>query len=140
MRLAGPIGPIARLQRFLIMGTSPWEVEAAHMVLLDAGLAASFDSRLQSHVGSLFTSIVKFQGTEFGNSILNMSPTQPLVKKPDDFVAEVTAKMDTMRIALSTGNGRAGENIRNSTPAHTPSRSHTNHFSFRLWESNDQQP
>ena len=107
-----PIGPIARLQRFLIMGTSPWEVEAAHMVLLDAGLAASFDSRLQSHVGSFFTSIVKFQGTEFGESILNMSPTQPLVKKPDEFVAEVTAKMDTMRIALSSGNGRAGENIR----------------------------
>lgn len=41
-----------------------------------------------------------------------MSPTQPLVQKPDEFVAEVTAKMDTMRVALSSGGGRAGENIR----------------------------
>lgn len=148
-----PIGAVARLQRFLIMGTSLWEREAAHMVLLDAGLAASFDDRLQSHVGRFFTSIVKFQvitpppprspprhshdashtapsvftscahhppfppsldkqGREFGESILNMSPTQPLVQSPDDFVAEVTAKMHKMRIALSSGDGRAGENIR----------------------------
>ena len=81
------IGPYQRLQRWLIFGESG--ALAPHMVFLDAGLAASFDNRINSHVGSFFSSIINFKGRDFGEAILGMSPTQPLVQNRETFIAEV---------------------------------------------------
>jgi len=105
------IGPYQRLQRWLIFGESG--ALAPHMVFLDAGLAASFDTRINGEVGSFFSSIINFRGRDFGEAILGMSPTQPLVKDPETFIAEVTEKMFEMKADLEVGQGRAGVNIRN---------------------------
>lgn len=105
------IGPYQRLQRWLILGESG--ALAPHMVFLDAGLAASFDSRISGEVGSFFSSVINFRGREFGEAILAMAPTQPLVRCRETFVAEVTEKMYDMKSDLEVGQGRAGVNIRN---------------------------
>ena len=81
------IGPYQRLQRWLIFGDSG--ALAPHMVFLDAGLAASFDSRINGEVVSFFSSIINFRGRDFGEAILGMSPTQPLVQCRETFIAEV---------------------------------------------------
>jgi hypothetical protein len=46
------IGPLARLQRWVFLGES--SAKAPHIVLLDAGLAASFNASLYSHVNDFF--------------------------------------------------------------------------------------
>jgi len=105
------IGPYQRLQRWLIFGEAG--ALAPHMVFLDAGLAASFDTRINGEVGSFFSSIINFRGRDFGEAILGMSPTQPLVRDRETFIAEVTEKMFEMKADLEVGQGRAGVNIRN---------------------------
>ena len=75
-------------------------------------LAAQFDSRIYSNVTGFFESIIKFDGPKFGLAILGLAPTQPYVKSPTDFCAEVTTKMKAMKQEMDDGEGRAGDNIR----------------------------
>ena len=104
------IGYVARLQRWVVFGQS--DALAPHLVLLDAGLAASFPPALYSNVGAFFSSIINFQGPPFAEAILGMAPEQPLVKSRDEFISEISAKMDVMRQNFESGGGRAGDNIK----------------------------
>ena len=40
-------------------------------------------------MSSFFSSIINFRGRDFGEAILGMSPTQPLVQCRETFIAEV---------------------------------------------------
>ena len=71
---------IARLQRYLLIGQSGHRVP--HIVFLDAGLAASFNTTIYSNVQGFFESIIKFDGATFGRAILGLAPAQPYVKSP----------------------------------------------------------
>ena len=71
---------IARLQRYLLIGQSGHRVP--HIVFLDAGLAASFNTTIYSNVQGFFESIIKFDGPTFGRAILGLAPAQPYVKSP----------------------------------------------------------
>ena len=51
-------------------------------------------------MGTFFSSIIQFQGRQFGESILGMSPEQPHVKCRETFIAEVTEKMFVMKADL----------------------------------------
>ena len=101
---------IARLQRWLLIGQTGARVP--HIVFLDAGLAASFNTTIYSNVQGFFESIIKFDGPTFGKAILGLAPTQPYVKSPQTFIEEVTAKMGEQREEMLNGEGRAGDNIR----------------------------
>ena len=71
---------IARLQRYLLIGQSGHRVP--HIVFLDAGLAASFNTTIYSNVQGFFESIIKFDGPTFGRAILGLAPAHPYVKSP----------------------------------------------------------
>jgi aarF domain-containing kinase len=101
---------LARIQRWMLLGQSGERVP--HIVLLDAGLAANFNQHIYSNVQGFFESIIAFEGPKFGRSILGLSPTQPNVKYPEEFVSQVTDLMATQRETLESGRGRAGDNIR----------------------------
>jgi len=101
---------VSRLQRWLLIGQTGARVP--HIVFLDAGLAANFDSRIYSNVTNFFESIIKFDGPTFGHAILGLAPTQPYVASPDAFVDECAVKMREMRQEMDEGEGRAGDNIR----------------------------
>ena len=64
-------------------------------------------------MGTFFSSVIQFEGKQFGESILGMSPEQPHVECRETFIAEVTEKMFVMKADLEEGRGRAGVNIRN---------------------------
>ena len=101
---------IARIQRYLIIGQTGARVP--HIVFLDAGLAAKFDTRIYSNVQGFFESIIKFDGPKFGQAILGLAPVQPYVESPSAFVDEVALKMEQMHQEMEDGKGRAGDNIR----------------------------
>ena len=73
------IGPLARLQRWLVTGETASRVP--HIIFLDAGLAASFDSRISGNVRAFFSSILRFDGDKFGDAVLGLSETQPLRRR-----------------------------------------------------------
>ena len=106
------VGWWARLQRYILIGQSASSDRVPHIVFLDAGLAANFDDRIYSSVQTFFSAIINFDGPGFAKSILGLAPTQPHVKSPDDFIAEVSEKMIEMRQEMLDGEGRAGDNIR----------------------------
>ena len=56
--------------------------------------------------------VIQYDGPNFAKAILGLAPTQPYVKSPDDFIAEVDVKMHEMRSEMLAGEGRAGDNIR----------------------------
>lgn len=100
----------ARLQRYVLIGQSGERVP--HIVFLDAGLAASFNSRIYSNVQNFFGAIISFDGPTFGRAILGLAPTQPHVASPQAFVDDVTQLMESQRAEMLAGEGRAGDNIR----------------------------
>ena len=106
------VGWWARLQRYILIGQAASSPRVPHIVFLDAGLAANFDDRIYSSVQTFFSAIINFDGPGFARSILGLAPTQPHVKSPDDFIAEVSQKMIEMRQEMVDGEGRAGDNIR----------------------------
>ena len=65
------IGPLARLQRYLAIGDSSSRV--AHVVLLDAGLAANFKESIYGNVRKFFESIARNDHVEYGHSILGLA-------------------------------------------------------------------
>ena len=70
------LGPFARLQRWVVMGDASERVP--HIVLLDAGLAASFDDSLYSHVKAFFEAVADDAADKYGDAILNPTPTPNL--------------------------------------------------------------
>lgn len=101
---------LGQLQRWLLIGDRG--ARAPHIVFLDAGLAAKFDDRIFGNVQGFFEAIIGYDGPKFGRAILGLAPTQPRVKDPEGFVAEVAEKMEAMKQEREAGFGRAGDNIR----------------------------
>jgi len=108
------IRPWARLQRWLVMGNPSATVP--HIVLLDAGLAASFNQRIFSSSKSFFDAVVRMDGPAIGNAILGLAESQPFVDGTpgarEAFVAEVAAKCEAQQAEFHRGEGRPGDNIR----------------------------
>jgi len=106
------IGPLARLQRWVVLGDS--SPQAPHIVLLDAGLAASFDPKIYSHVSEFFSAIVDNDGVFMARSILNLDPQgQPFVKDREAFVVECADVFERHhRQFEDLSEGRAGDNIK----------------------------
>jgi len=104
------ISLLARLQRWLVIGDSSSCV--AHIVLLDAGLAAKFNDEIFSDVHNFFDAINKFDGRRLGTSILGLSPTQPYVKSREAFIQEVIAKMEVQTGEYAEGGGDSAANMR----------------------------
>jgi aarF domain-containing kinase len=108
------IRPWARFQRWLVMGNASSTVP--HIVLLDAGLAASFNERIFASSKSFFEAVVKMDGPALGKAILGLAESQPYVDaKPgarEAFIAEVAAKCEAQRAQFHQGEGRPGDNIR----------------------------
>lgn len=104
------LGPFARLQRWLVMGDASERVP--HIVLLDAGLAASFDASLYSHVKAFFEAVADDAADKYGDAILNLSRTQPYLPSRELFKREVREKCERQKEQFNAGGGRAGQNIR----------------------------
>ena len=104
------IGLLARLQRLLVLGD--FSPRVPHIILLDAGLAASFHEGIFSNVRSFFDAIIRHDGEEIGWAILGLSPTQPHVASPEAFVAETAAKCAAQKEAYEAGAGNSSDNIR----------------------------
>jgi len=104
------IGPLARLQRWIVLGDSSARVP--HIVFLDAGLAASFPQQIFKSVNSFFDAIVQTDGVNIGRSILGLAPSQPNVADPDAFIQEVAAKCEQQKNEFIVGAGNPGKNIR----------------------------
>jgi aarF domain-containing kinase len=107
------IGPLQRLLRYVVLGDTSARVP--HIVLLDAGLASSFDDTIRLNVRKFFEAIVKNDGVEYGKSILGLALSQPYVKSPEAFIEEVNAKCTRHRAEYDSGldaGTRSGDNIR----------------------------
>ena len=102
--------PLARLQRYLVLGDASARVP--HVIFLDAGLAASFNPDIYANVRKFFDAIIADDGVAYGKSILGLGASQPYVKDPDAFVAEVSAMTKKQRAEFDAGGGRSGDNIR----------------------------
>tara|TARA_B100000768_G_scaffold25823_1_gene23789 strand:- start:108 stop:602 length:495 start_codon:yes stop_codon:yes gene_type:complete len=83
-----------------------------HIVLLDAGLAASFDDSLYSHVKAFFEAVADDAADKYGDAILNLSRTQPYLPSRELFKREVREKCERQKEQFNAGGGRAGQNIR----------------------------
>ena len=90
------LGPIARLQRWVVMGDAAERVP--HIVLLDAGLAASFDDSLFSHVKAFFEAVADDAADKYGDAILNLGRTQPYLPSRELFKQEVCYNMVGVRV------------------------------------------
>ena len=108
------IGPWARLQRYLVMGDSSEVVP--HIVFLDAGLAASFNSRIFSSAATFFEAVTQQDGVKIGTAILGLAESQPFVDATpgahEGFVNEVAEKCAAQKAEFDRGEGRPGDNIR----------------------------
>jgi len=104
------IGPLARLQRYVLFGDSSATVP--HIVILDAGLVSSVNDHISANVKLFFDSIINNRFEQFARSILGFAPTQPYVESPEDFVKEVVANCLHQQAELWEGGGRAGDNIK----------------------------
>jgi aarF domain-containing kinase len=104
------IGLIARLQRWLVLGDASSRVP--HIVLLDAGLAASFNPAIFAHVRMFFDAVVDDDGEKYGEAILGLAESQPHVRSPEAFKQEVWQKNLRQKEEFNSGGGRAGQNIR----------------------------
>ena len=101
----------SRLARYLLLGDS--DRNAAHIVLLDAGLAAAFKPSLVSSIFGFFEAMTTFDGQTFGECILGLNDEQPFVRDRQAFKDEVSVKMERMSTAMLERNeGRAGDHIR----------------------------
>eukprot|EP00967_Tisochrysis_lutea_P109047 scaffold169337_cov28-Tisochrysis_lutea.AAC.2 len=103
-----------RLQRWLVMGDTSTTVP--HIVLLDAGLAASFNQRIFSSSKSFFEAVVQRDGPALGVAILGLAESQPYVDAipgaRQAFIDEVAAKCRAQSEEFHRGEGRPGDNIR----------------------------
>ena len=101
----------SRVMRYIFLGDSSAVVP--HIVLLDAGLASSFNRAINHNVRKFFEAIVANDGISYGEAILGLADRQPYVKSPSAFIAEVDRKCREQREVFDNGGGdRAGENIK----------------------------
>ena len=80
-------GPLARLQRWLVMGDASARVP--HIVILDAGLVGSFDDGVYANAQLFFDAIVEDDGEKYGDAILGLAASQPYVRSREAFKKEV---------------------------------------------------
>jgi len=104
------IGPMARLQRWVLMGD--YSPRVPHIVFLDAGLAAGFNDDIFANVQRFFEAIVACEGRLLGESVLKLAPTQPHVRTPSAFVGEFEVKCAAQKAEFDAGGGHPGDNIR----------------------------
>jgi aarF domain-containing kinase len=95
------IGPMARLQRWVLMGD--YSPRVPHIVFLDAGLAAGFNDDIFANVQRFFEAIVACEGRLLGESVLKLAPTQPHVRTPSAFVGEFEVKCAAQKAEFDAG-------------------------------------
>jgi predicted unusual protein kinase regulating ubiquinone biosynthesis (AarF/ABC1/UbiB family) len=86
-----------------------------HIVLLDAGLAASFSENISSQVHNFFKAIADRDHEGIARTILKLNAEgQPITTDPEVFVKEVSAKFKIQIEEFETGDGtmRSADNIK----------------------------
>ena len=81
-------------------------------MLLDAGLASSFDASLFDHIKFFFEAVADDNAAVYGEAILNLAHAQPYVASREAFKREVKEKCERQKEEFNAGGGRAGQNIR----------------------------
>jgi len=115
------VGPMVRFVRWALLGDS--DPLVPHIVLLDAGLAASFQEKIGGQVHSFFKAIANRDSEAVARTIITLgAKDSPPLENPEEFVKEVSKKFDLQFDDFEKGGkGRSADNISSIMKSvHTP--------------------